>query len=566
MSGRFIENGRTVVALRSGVDPAEAKENPETGVLRAAATHSPDHTNGMLRSGIWNGDTVTQWFARWARETPSKPAFVDERRATTYAEAFRQAEGFAGALLGLGLRKGDVVAVQLPNTVEFAIAYLGITMMGGVLTTLHMPYRRNEAEPILRHAGARAVICGPRADAYAPAEMFLGLRQRLPLFRHVIVVGEKHPGTEEFGGMVVRGASAAIDNPPEAADPAFICFSSGTSASPKSVVHSYHNMLANNRQCAPMYGLTQDDVIVSGPPFTHGFGICCINLTLLVGATHAIFPPFRPDTYCQAIEGLRPTVLFTAPAHIAACWKAGLLERTDFSSLRIVGISGAPCPPPVAAAFQQVAKNGKVLVLWGMTELFMGISGRPDDPKEDRFGTIGRPTPGMEVRIAAENGQPLPPGEEGEIVIRGPSVVAGYLGNEAATNAAFRGDWFRTGDVGIVDRRGFVRMTRRLGEVINRGGVKINPVDIEALLDNHPKVQQSAIVPFADPVLGQRACAFVVLRPNESLTLEEVTRYLESHGVAKLKWPERLKIIAEMPMTPTRKIIKGLLKPTATAS
>lgn len=286
----------------------------------------------------------------------------------------------------------------------------------------------------------------------------------------------------------------------------------------------------------------------------------------MVGAAHALFPPFRPDTYCQAIEQLRPTVLFTAPAHIAACWKAGLLERTDFSSLRIVGISGAPCPPPVAAALQQVAKNGKVLVLWGMTELFMGISGRPEDAEEDRFSTIGRPTPGMEVRIAAEDGQRLPPGEEGEIVIRGPSVVAGYLGNEAATKAAFRGGWFRTGDVGIADRRGFVRMTRRLGEVINRGGVKINPVDIEALLDNHPKVQQSAIVPFADPVLGQRACAFVVLRPNESLTLEEVTRYLEGHDVAKLKWPERLEIIAEMPMTPTRKIIKGLLKPSAPAS
>ena len=554
------------MTVGSTADSAGARAASEAGVLREAATHAPDHTTAMLRSGLWNGDTVTQWLVRWARETPARHAFVDERGAITYGEALRQAECFAGALLGLGLRKGDVVAVQLPNMIEFAIAYLGITMMGGVLTTLHMPYRRNEAEPILRHAGARTVICGPRAEAHAPAEMFIALRQRLPLLRHVIVVGEKHPGAEEFGDLVARGAGATIDDPPEAADPAFICFSSGTSASPKSVVHSYHNMLANNRQCAPMYGLTQDDVIVSGPPFTHGFGICCINLTLLVGATHALFPPFRPDAYCRAIERLRPTVLFTAPAHVAACWKAGLLERTDFSSLRVVGISGAPCPPPVAAAFQQVVKNGKVLVLWGMTELFMGISGRLDDAEDDRFGTIGRPTPGIEVRIAAEDGRKLPPGEEGEIVIRGPSVVAGYLGNEAATKAAFRDGWFRTGDVGFVDRRGYVRMTRRLGEVINRGGVKINPVDIEALLDNHPKVQQSAIVPFADPVLGQRACAFVVLRPNESLTLDDLTRYLESHDVAKLKWPERLEIIAEMPMTPTRKIIKGLLKPSATAS
>lgn len=531
--------------------------------LHDALSYEPEFAADMIRSGMWNGDTVTRWLAHWAHKTPQKRAFVDEWGAITYAEAFDRAGRFANTLIGLGLRKGDVVAVQLPNMIEFVVAYLGITMMGGVLTTLHMPYRSNEAEPLLRHAQARAVICGARSDDYSPAVMFCALKERLPLLAHVIVVGEKHPDAHTFGELLAGGQAEPIDDPPVAADPAFICFSSGTSASPKAVVHGYCNMLANNRLCAPMYGLRQDDVIVSGPPFTHGFGICCINLTLFVGATQALFPAFKPDVYCRAIEQFRPTVLFTAPAHVAACWKAGLLERGDFSSLRIVGISGAPCPPPVAEAFQRAAKNSKVLVLWGMTELFMGISGRLEDSESDRFSTLGRPTPGMEVRIVAENGQPLPSGEEGEIEIRGPSVVAQYLGNEAATKACFRGGWFRTGDVGVIDGRGYVRMTRRLKEIINRGGVKINPVDVEALLDNHPKILQSAIVPMPDPVLGERACLFVVLKPQQSLTLDEVTHYLGEQGVAKLKWPERLEIIAEMPMTPTRKIIKGMLTPSS---
>jgi len=546
---------------RYGLPEEPNHPNPESRVLFEAVAFEPAHKSRMLGSGAWNDDTVTRWLARCAGETPDKRAFVDDRSSLSYADAHSQAERFAGALLELGLRKGDVVAVQLPNIVEFVVAYLGITMMGGVLTTLHMPYRRNEAEPLLRHARVRAVICGPAIGDYVPAETFLALKLKLPLLKHVIVVGGTHPQTHSFSELLASGKSGTVSNPPVAADPAFICFSSGTSSSPKAVVHNYHGMLANNRTCAPLYGLTADDVIVSGPPFTHGFGICCINLTLHSGATQALFPHFRPDIYCRSIERFRPTVLFTAPAHVAACWKAGLLEKSDFSSIRIAGISGAPCTPEVAAAMQRAVKNGKVLILWGMTELFMGISGRPDDSEIHRFNTIGLPTPGMEVRIVGDDGVVMPAGEGGEIEIRGPSVVARYLENEEATREAFGSDgWFRTGDMGVKDQAGYVRMTSRRKEIINRGGVKFNPVDVEAILDNHEKILQSAIVPMPDPVLGERACAFVVLRAPETLTLDEVTRYLADKGVAKLKWPERLEIVAEMPMTPTRKIIKGLLK------
>jgi len=214
--------------------------------------------------------------------------------------------------------------------------------------------QRSGAAPAA-YAQARAVVCGAHANDYSPAATICALKERLPLLAYVIIVGEKHSDAHIFGELLTRGQAGPIDNPPDAADPAFICFSSGTSASLKSVVHGYRNMLANNRLCAPMYGLRQVDVIVSRPPFTHGIGICYINLTLFVGATQALFPAIKPDVYCRAIEQFRPTVLLTAPAHVAACRKARLLERGDFSSLRIVGISGAPCPPTVAEVFQRTA-------------------------------------------------------------------------------------------------------------------------------------------------------------------------------------------------------------------
>jgi non-ribosomal peptide synthetase component E (peptide arylation enzyme) len=188
------------------------------------------------------------------------------------------------------------------------------------------------------------------------------------------------------------------------------------------------------------------------------------------------------------------------------------------------------------------------------------LLGDPAEPAEVRHDWVGRATRGSEARIADADGRPVPAGQEGELQVRGCSVFPGYFDNDAANADAFAPDgWLRTGDLAIMRETGHVRLTGRLKDIINRGGVKLNPADVEALVDRHAAVLQSAIVPMPDPVLGERACCCAVLKPGATLDLETLCAWLADHGVAKLKWPERLEIVAAMPMTPTRKIIKGEL-------
>jgi cyclohexanecarboxylate-CoA ligase len=233
------------------------------------------------------------------------------------------------------------------------------------------------------------------------------------------------------------------------------------------------------------------------------------------------------------------------------------LQDIDLSALRIAVLSGTTVPPELSAAFEHMLPNGRVMQAWGMTELQFGTCGRPSDSKEIRFHGVGRAMPGTELRIATAEGRALPAGETGELQVRGCSVFSGYSGNEEATAAAFTDDgWFRTGDLAELDAAGNVRLRGRTKDIINRGGVKFNPAEVEAVVASHPAVMEVAVAPLPDPVLGERAACFVVPRQDATLSLDELKTFLAERGVAKFMWPEQLEFVGEMPMTPTRKVIK----------
>lgn len=278
------------------------------------------------------------------------------------------------------------------------------------------------------------------------------------------------------------------------------------------------------------------------------------------GATFVPLPIFSPSALARALHYHRPTHAFVAPAHIAALLKTEVIGGRQFEDLRQVVFSGSYCPPALKRALEERLANGCVFELWGMTETFAVLLGNPREPTSTRHDWIGRPTIGSEARVADIEGQPLPPNIEGELQVRGCSVFAGYFDNAAANSVIFSEDsWLRTGDLAVMNETGHVRITGRIKDIINRGGVKLNPSDVEALIDQHEAVLQSAIVPVPDPILGERACCCVVLKPGKTLSLDALCAWLQGQGVAKLKWPERLVLIAEMPMTPTRKIVKGAL-------
>ncbi|MFI4997387.1 MAG: class I adenylate-forming enzyme family protein [Hyphomicrobiales bacterium] len=504
-------------------------------------------------------ETLLDWVERLAAAAPDRVAVSMGDTRVSYAELYRRAASLAGFFHELGIGRGDVIAVQLPNGLEFLTTYLAAGFVGAVLQTLHMPYRSAEIEVLLKHGVAKAIICLAEMKDFAPAQLMLALRGRLPSLSKVIAVGKEAPaGAVPFPETFDRPMPRL--RRPEASHRFLLLYTSGTSAAPKGVSVPYRNYLVNARLSAAELAIDASSIVMTLAPFTHLYGLFSINLALAAGATMAILPAFTPPALAAALEATRPTALMTAPAHMAACLQARLLTRERLASVSILQISGSVCPPELARAVQDLMPRGEVHQLWGMSELQAGAFTRPGEPAELRLAFAGRAAPETTLRIA-DGETPLPHCVEGELQVKGSSVFAGYLDDEAASAAAFTQDgWFRSGDLAVMEASGHIRLTGRIKEVINRGGVKYNPVDIETVLARHPGVAQCAIVPMPDARLGEVACCFLVPRDQASPpSLAELCAFLAAQGIAKTRWPEHLEIVAEMPMTPTRKVRKGEL-------
>ena len=475
--------------------------------------------------GWWADDTLARWLARHVRERPDAPALALQDIVLSWRDVEQRVLLVAAGLRARGVASGDVVALQLPNAPELILSYLAIARLGAVTCTLHMPYRGAEVQALMRHSGARLAVCMPQSK-----QMFEG---RGITFAEIEASAPIHPESEAK---------------PE--DPFLLLYTSGTTAAPKGVVHPYRTMLGNGRVSASEHGLHEESRVLCAAPLTHLYGLYSLHCAWAVGACTVLLTAFKPDELGSLVENLKPTALWTAPAHVAACRGAGAFERYDWSSLELAIVSGSIAPPSLVRYFAEKLPRCAVTQLWGMTELQAGLYTRPGDPFEMSATSAGRPSPGTEVRLSAE----------GELQVRGPSLFSGYLKDPTETTRAFTPDgWFRTGDLG--EARGeYFAITGRSKDLINRGGVKINPADVELLLDSHPKVLQSALLPMPDAVLGEKACVFVSLKnPAQQVSLTELVDYLLGKGIAKNKLPERLVIVAEMPLTPTRKIIKSRL-------
>lgn len=519
--------------------------------LRRALAFAPDRARAYVETGWWAGDTLTGWLAERAAGAADRPAILAPGLTLTWSELAVRVDRLAGGLDALGIARGEVVAVQLPNLPEYLICYLAIAALGGVLCPLHMAYRERECRAQLAHSRARAVICLDQDGSRAPAAMMLALKGELPSLGQVIAVGQAPDGAVALGGLMEGKAAPVLDFRPVGADPFLLGYTSGTTAAPKAVPIAYQQFLGNARLSAKDFGLTADDVILSAAPMTHLFGLYGFHLALATGAANLLLPAFSPQALVETIAKDRPTLLLTAPAHLAACLEAGLLKDGDLDSLRFAIVSGAASPPGLVRAIDAMMPNGRLGQLWGMTETQAALYTRPENGVEVSATSAGRPGPGTEIRLV-----------DGELQVRGASVFAGYFDNPAANAAAFTEDgWFRTGDLAVLDKDGNVAITGRTTDLINRGGVKINPADVEVLIDAYPKIVRSALVPMPDPVLGERACCFAVAADGAEPTLEELCAWLEEQGVSKQKLPERLELVADLPLTPTGKVIKAKLVP-----
>ncbi len=529
--------------------------------LRAAMRFPPERVRQYVERGWWRDDTLSRWLAKHAADRPDAPAVRTAEQAVGYAELAERVERLAVGLARLGVGRGETVAVQLPNSFEFMLAYLAIARLGAVMTTLHMPYRAAEMKTLLAHSRATMFIGLSKAGDFAPAEAVLGLADGLPSLDRVVAVGEAPTGAESFAALAAsEGELPEEDTGPVASDPFLLLYTSGTTQAPKGVPLNYHTMLSNARLGAPEHGIGPNDAVLSAAPFSHLFGLYAIHISLAVGACQVLLPAFAPDALARTVATLKPTALWAGPAHMQACRDAGLFEAHDWSSLNLMILSGSACPAELMTWLAQALPGCAVTQLWGMTETQAGTYTRPGDAPDLAATSAGRPSPGTELRVVGEAGEELGEGEEGELQVRGPLLFPGYLDNDDANLAAFaEGGWFRSGDLAVIRPGGNLTITGRLKDVINRGGVKYNPRDIEDILTRHPKVAQAAVVPYPDETLGERACCFAVAFGPEDPTLEELCAWLAEHGIAKTKLPERLEIVDAMPLTPTRKIVKAEL-------
>ena len=306
-------------------DPFEEVQfSSDAMAVRDAMRFRPDHVRREVEAGRWPADTTATWLRHWARETPEATAIAAPGHPPiTYAAALDRAERLAAALAGLGLRRGDVISVQLPSTPEFVIVYYAVARLGGVLSTLHTPYGAGEAEPMLRHARARAVFCGAATEKSDPPGMFTTLAQRLPNLQHIISIGPPRGSVLSLDALIAGADRSALPQLPVATDVALMCYTSGTSTEPKAVPHSFQSLLANPRQCLPVFDVKPGDRVLSAAPLTHAFGLFVANVALMAGATFIPLPLFTPPALASALEHERPSHAFVAPAHVAALLQRG---------------------------------------------------------------------------------------------------------------------------------------------------------------------------------------------------------------------------------------------------
>jgi non-ribosomal peptide synthetase component E (peptide arylation enzyme) len=507
-------------------------------------------------------ETFHDILARRAAAHPDRGAIVDYRHRVTYGELLQRVDRAASALQSLGVGAGDVVTIQLPNWVEFAYVFFACERIGAIANQIGPDFRSREVEYIVRFSESRAFVCPATFKGFDYVEMVRSLRPKLTGLKAVLVLGGGGSGSDTLSlDDLIYGPAALPPVKPHrmaGSDVMRMAFTSGTTGNPKGVTHSFETTLPAADILNGAMNVTEREVFLIYLPLGLNWGYLTLLQSIMAGARAVLLDRFTGRAALELIERERVTFIPSAPASIIAMLNDPELSRFDLSSLRVVITGGASCPIETIRAYR-AHMPGHLIELYGMLETGFHTFTRFEDDPEAVTGTIGRAAPRMQLRLIDEHGRDVPPGAEGEIAAKGPSVHLGYYKNPAANAELFTADgWFRTGDLGVIDRAGNVRIVGRLKEMINRGGKKFFPREVEEILYTHPAVLHAAIVGVPDPRLGERNCLCVIPRPGKSVTLPEMVAYLRD-GVATYKLPEELEIFDEFPFTPTGKIQRHAL-------
>lgn len=496
----------------------------------------------------------------------SRTAVVDGERALSFTELQRRVFEAAAAFLARGLSAGERVAIWAPNSTEWIVAALGALSCGSIIVPLNTRLKGREAAFILRRSRARfLVMAGDFLGTHYPGQL---RDQELSELEHRVVLGAADSGMESWPQFLAHGTVVTEDEVRErsarvrAADVADILFTSGTTGEPKGVLSTHEQNVRVFRTWSEVVGLTHTDRYLIVNPFFHSFGYKAGWLAcLLQGATMYPLPAFDAARVLECIERERISVLPGPPTVYQSLLAHDSLPRRDLASLRLAVTGAASVPPVLVTRMRSELKFKSVLTAYGLTESTGVVTVCPHDADDETVATrCGVPIPGVEVRCVDAQGNSVPAGEPGEVTVRGYNVMRGYFEDPKATAQAIdREGWLHTGDVGVLDERGYLRITDRIKDVFIVGGFNCYPAEIERLLCEHPAIAQVAVIGVPDERLGEVGKAYVVLRPGAQAGSGELIAWARAN-MANYKVPRQVQIVAALPVNAAGKVQKFALR------
>lgn len=475
----------------------------------------------------------------------------------TLAELHARSAKLAGALYALGLRQGDVVAVQIPSWIENVLIYQAAMQLGAIILPIVHIYGPKEVSFILKSSGAKMFVIPDRWRSIDYLERLSRIDRAA--VEHVVIIGSDIPAGclswEQFESLATDRfprSTAAAD------DPCLLVYTSGTTRDPKGVAHSHNSLIAANKMYTELGRMTADTVTLGAGPAGHIGGVLNIFKLFLTGSSTIMLDHWDPAVAAGLVRKYKIDQCNGTPYFLSTLVDASLADGIDLSSLTRYMVGGASVP---ASLIERCDRAGVgACRSYGSTEVITVTASYIGDSFEKRALTDGRPTPRSHIRIVGEDGATLPTGTEGEIAVLTPQMFLGY--NDPALNAeSFTADgWFLSGDIGRLDAEGYLTITDRKKDIIIRGGENISSKEVEDVLSTHPAVFEAAVTSMPDSALGEKVCAFVMLRPSQSLDLQAVRDHFQAAGIARPKTPERIVVVDEFPRTAAGKVKKFELR------
>ncbi|EIJ1631508.1 medium-chain fatty-acid--CoA ligase [Escherichia coli] len=532
--------------------------------MKVTLTFNEQRRAAYRQQGLWGDASLADYWQQTARAMPDKIAVVDNHGASyTYSALDHAASCLANWMLAKGIESGDRIAFQLPGWCEFTVIYLACLKIGAVSVPLLPFWREAELVWVLNKCQAKMFFAPTLFKQTRPVDLILPLQNQLPQLQQIVGVDKLAPATSSLSLSQI-----IADNTPlttaittHGDELAAVLFTSGTEGLPKGVMLTHNNILASERAYCARLNLTWQDVFMMPAPLGHATGFLHgVTAPFLIGARSVLLDIFTPDACLALLEQQRCTCMLGATPFVYDLLNVLEKQPADLSALRFFLCGGTTIPKKVARECQQLGI--KLLSVYGSTESSPHAVVNLDDPLSRFMHTDGYAAAGVEIKVVDDARKTLPPGCEGEEASRGPNVFMGYFDEPELTARALDEEgWYYSGDLCRMDEAGYIKITGRKKDIIVRGGENISSREVEDILLQHPKIHDACVVAMPDERLGERSCAYVVLKaPHHSLSLEEVVAFFSRKRVAKYKYPEHIVVIEKLPRTASGKIQKFLLR------